>query len=312
MKIKNIELKNNLILAPMAGVSDVGFRHLCVLSGADYAVCEMTSAKALKYNSKKTKDILITSDAETIKVAQIFGSDERVMAEICKSEHMQKFDIIDINMGCPANKIISNKEGSYLMTEINAAYNIIRSCVQATDKPITVKFRKGWDDNNVNAVEFAKMCEKAGASAITVHARTKQQGYSGLSDLDIIKQVKESVNIPVIGNGDVVDRESYLKMKEYTKCDAVMIGRGAMGKPWVFSEVLGIAPKLNIIDCVEQHVNILKQHYPERFIVKHMRKHFLWYLKGNSHASELKKEILTLNNVDQVVAMIKDFIKNIK
>lgn len=308
MKIKDIEIKNKLILAPMAGVSDVGFRTLCVLSGADYAVCEMVSAKALKYKSKKTADLLITSEAEAVKVAQIFGSDPAVMAEICKSEHLQPFDIIDINMGCPAHKIINNGEGSALMTDVATAESIIKACVAATSKPITVKFRKGWDENSVNAVEFAQMCEKAGASAITIHARTKQQGYSGLSDLDTIKAVKQAVTIPVIGNGDVTNHETFQRMLEYTGCDAVMIGRGALGCPWVFSEILHQKPIMTHYEFIEKHVQLLQQHFPDRFIVKHMRKHFLWYLKGVKHSGEFKQKLLTLTNISEVMYMLNEVI----
>lgn len=306
MKIKNIEVKNKLILAPMAGVSDVGFRTLCVLSGADYAVTEMISAKALKYKSKKTADMLVTSDAEKIKVVQIFGSDATVMAEICKSEHLKPFHIIDINMGCPAHKIINNGEGSALMTTIGTAEKIIKACVAATDKPITVKFRKGWDENSVNAVEFAKMCENSGASAITIHARTKQQGYSGTSDLDIIKSVKQAVSIPVIGNGDVTNYESYNNMLNYTGCDAVMIGRGALGSPWVFSDILQKKPIMSHYQFVEEHVKSLLQYFPERYVVKHMRKHFLWYLKGVKHSGEFKQKLLTLTKLKEVMVMLKE------
>lgn len=305
MKIKNITLKNNLILAPMAGVTDVGFRTLCVLSGADYAVCEMISAKALKYGSKKTQDLLITSDQEKIKVAQIFGSDPNVMAEIVKSDYLKKFDIIDINMGCPAPKIVKNKEGSALMKDIERAREIITKCVNATDKPITVKFRKGWSKDQVNAVEFAKMCEEAGASAITIHGRTQEDGYSGFADLEIIKKVKEAVKIPVIANGDVVDKESYEKMINYTKCDAVMIGRGSLGNPAVFSEILGKEPIMTKLEFIKKHIEILKQHYPDKFIVKHMRKHILWYLKGVSNATSLKQKVANMTNINEIMSELE-------
>lgn len=305
MKIKDIELKNNLILAPMAGVSDVGFRALAVLFGADYAVTEMISAKGLYYDNQKTQDLLITTDIEKIKVVQIFGSDPDIMAQMCASEYLSKFDVIDINMGCPAPKVTKNKEGSALMTDIDLAYKIVKKCVEATTKPITVKFRKGWDDNNVNAIEFAKMCEKAGASAITVHARTQSQGYSGSSDLEIIKLVKQAVSIPVIGNGDVTSYEKYKNMLDYTNCDAVMIGRGAMGKPWVFSELLGKKPQLKPYETVEKHVELLLQHYPTDFVVKHMKKHFLWYLASIKNGNAIKQEVLKLETIDEVMKLLK-------
>lgn len=305
MKIKNIELKNDLILAPMAGVSDIGFRSLAVMFGADYAVTEMISAKALTYDNKKTKDLMATSDEEKIKVVQLFGSEPEVMAQICASDYVSEFDIIDINMGCPAPKIVKNRQGSALMTEPKLAYDIISSCVKATDKPITVKFRKGWDDDNANAVEFAKMCEKAGASAITVHARTTAQGYSGQSDLEVIKLVKQAVSIPVIGNGDVVDFKSYKRMKEYTNCDAVMIGRGAHGKPWIFSEILGKEVSMSPYEVVKKHVDYMMKIYPEKLVVTNMRKHFLWYLKGVKKNAALKQQVVTLTSIDQVLQLLK-------
>ena len=308
MKIKNITLKNNLILAPMAGVSDVGFRTLCVLSGADYAVCEMVSAKALKFGSKKTQDLLVTSDAETIKVAQIFGSEPQVMAEIVKSDYLQKFDIIDINMGCPAHKIVSNGDGSALMMDTNKAEQIIKACVSATQKPITVKFRKGWDQNSVNAVDFAKMCESAGASAITVHGRTREQGYAGTSDWETIAQVKQTVGIPVIANGDVVDLKSYKQILDVTGCDAVMIGRGSLGNPSIFSEILGNSPIMSKYEFVCEHVRLLQQYYPDTFIVKHMRKHFLWYLKGVEHSATIKQELLKTTSLKKALSLIKSIL----
>lgn len=309
MKIGNIELKNNLILAPMAGVTDVGFRSLAINYGADYAVCEMVSAKALKYKNKKTEDLLITANNESIKVAQIFGSDPKIMAQIVKSKYLSKFDIIDINMGCPAPKIVKNGEGSALMRNVDLAFNIISECVKATTKPITVKFRAGWNDN-INAVEFAKMCEKAGASAITIHARTREQFYSGFADLNLIKQVKNAVKIPVIGNGDVVDINSYKKMLE-TGVDAVMVGRGALGRPEIFSELLNKNVLDNKLKDIKQHINILRQYYPEVFVVKHMRKHILWYLKGYRNSTQLKTEIVKEKNLDNVVLMLENFFENL-
>lgn len=310
MKIKNIELKNNLIMAPMAGITDVAFRELCVDYGADYAVCEMVSAKALKYNSKKTKDLLITSPQEQIKVAQIFGSDPQIMADICKSKDLEAFDIIDINMGCPAPKIVNNKEGSALMKNLPLAKRIIEACVNATNKPITVKFRSGWDEESINAVEFAKMAEEAGASAITIHARTRQQFYSGKCDLDVIKEVVNAVNIPVIGNGDVVDKETYNNMRNYCGCSAVMVGRGALGSPWVFSEILGKDSNINLLEIIHKHITLLQKHYPDSFIVKHMRKHVLWYLKGIPGINSQKNEIVNTNTLAEMEEKIKEILKN--
>lgn len=306
MKIKNIEFKNNLILAPMSSVTDVAFRSLAIDCGADAGVTELISAKAIMYKNRKTEDLLKVADNETIKIAQIFGKEPKVMADACQNEYLKDFDIIDINMGCPAPKIIKNGEGSALLKDIGLAEDIIKACVKATDRPITVKFRSGWDENSIVAVEFAKMCERAGASAITIHARTTAQGYSGKADWDIIKQVKEAVSIPVIGNGDVVDRESYLEMLNYTKCDAVMVGRATMGRPYIFKELLGQSEDASPMYYINKHIEILRKFYPDRFIVKHMRKHILWYLKNVKNASKIKAEIVLEPNLDEVLKKLNE------
>lgn len=305
MKIGNIELKNNLILAPMAGVTDVGFRSLAVMYGADYAVGEMVSAKALKYKNKKTYDLLITAPNETIKVAQIFGSDPKIMANIVKSDVLSKFDIIDINMGCPAPKIVKNGDGSALMRDIDLAYSIISACSQATNKPITVKFRAGWNDN-INAVEFAKMCERAGASAITIHPRTREQFYAGFADYELIKQVKQAVSIPVIGNGDVANVESYKKMLG-TGVDAVMIGRAALGNPEIFALLSGKTANVNKFEDIKKHISILREHYPETLVVKEMRKHILWYLKGYHNCTEVKNQVVREKSLEKVLEILEKF-----
>ena len=309
MKIGNIELKNNLILAPMAGVTDFAFRSLAVSFSADYAVTERVSAKALKYKSKKTYDLLVTAPNEKIKVVQIFGSEPKIMAKAVASKELEPFDIIDINMGCPAPKIVKNGEGSALMQNLELAYNIISQCVKATNKPITVKFRVGINGVN-NAVEFAKMCENAGASAITVHGRTREQFYSGKCDLETIKQVKQSVSIPVIANGDIVDRESYLKTIKETNCDAVMVGRASLGHPEVFLEILNLKTETNKLEQIKYHINTLLSYYPEIFVVKHMRKHILWYLKGERNCSAVKAEICKLTKINDVINVLENFYKN--
>lgn len=311
MKIKDIEFKNNLILAPMADVTDVAFRSIAVECGADAGVTELISAKALVFKNEKTYQMLNTADNETIKIVQLFGNEPEIMAKACADEHINKFDIIDLNMGCPAPKIVKNGQGVALMKDIELAEKIIRACVCATDKPITVKFRKGWDEDHVNAVEFAKMCERAGASAITIHGRTKEQGYGGKVDMDIIKQVVDAVNIPVIGNGDVVDRKSFLSMMN-SGCSAVMVGRGSLGKPYVFREILGEAESRNQLYFIKKHIALLREFFPESFVVKHMRKHILWYVKNERNATRLKVEIVSEPTLDGVLKLLDDFYGNKK
>lgn len=311
MKIGNIEFKNNLILAPMAGVTDVAFRSICVDLGADAGITEMVSAKALSYHNERTEDLLLTAPNEAIKIVQIFGHEPKVMAEICASKYLEKFDIIDINMGCPAPKIVSNGDGSALMKNMALSREIIKACVSATTKPITVKFRSGFDKDSINAVEFARMCEGAGASAITIHGRTREQMYAGKVDLDIIKAVKESVSIPVIASGDIVDALSLEKTKSYTNCDAFMIGRGALGSPEVFAELLGRGVNISRYDIVEKHVNLLRNYFPENFISGHIRKHLLWYLKGYAGAGAIKLQISTEPDIDKVLEIMRKFMENL-
>lgn len=307
MRIGNIEFKNNLILAPMAGVTDVAFRSIAVDFGADAGVTEMVSAKALSYKNEKTEDLLLIAPNEKIKIVQIFGHEPQVMAEICSSKYLEKFDIIDINMGCPAPKIVSNGDGSALMKDLAKSRQIIESCVKSTSKPITVKFRSGFDHESVNAVEFAKMCEDAGASAITIHGRTRDQMYGGSVDLDIIKAVKNAVSIPVIASGDIVDKESLERTRKYTGCDAFMIGRGALGSPEIFAELSGNETQFTRFEIVKKHVELLREYFPEQFINGHIRKHFLWYLKGFSNASSIKLQVSTEPDIDKVLEILKNF-----
>ncbi len=312
MKIGNIEFKNNLILAPMAGVTDIAFRSSCIDFGADAGVTEMVSAKALSYKNEKTADLLITADNEKIKIVQIFGHEPKVMADICASPYLDKFDIIDINMGCPAPKIVGNGDGSALMKDIPLARDIISACVRATNKPITVKFRSGWDEGSINAIEFAKMCEEAGAAAITIHARTRNQMYSGKADLDIAKSVKNTVKIPVILSGDIVDKKSYEYIKGYTGCDAFMIGRGSLGSPEIFAEITGQNNNVTRFETMTKHVEMLREYYPERFICGHIRKHLLWYLKGYTGAANIKAQVSTEPDIDKVLEVIRTFMESQK
>lgn len=239
MKIGNLTFENNIFLAPMAGVTDISFRGLCKEMGCGLVYTEMVSAKALYYGSENTQTLLRIADEEKPVAAQIFGREPDVMARICEEYLNNRKDIciIDINMGCPAPKIVKNGEGSALMKEPELAYDIVRTIKKVSTKPVTVKFRKGFDEDNINAVEFAKGMEQAGADAIAVHGRTRKQMYQGKADWDIIKRVKDSVSIPVIGNGDVFSPEDAIRMKRTTNCDGIMIARGSQGNPWIFRQI---------------------------------------------------------------------------
>lgn len=307
--IKNVELKSNVILAPMAGYTDLAFRKMCHDFGAGLTCTEMVSAKALHYKNKKTEDLLITMDGENPKAVQIFGHEPEIMAEACKNSLLEKFDIIDINMGCPAPKIYSNGDGSALLGNIELAEQIIKECVKVSNKPITVKFRIGLTADNIIAVEFAKMCERAGAAAITVHGRTKVQMYAGEADLNIIKQVKEAVSIPVFANGDCRSREDYLHILEVTGADGVMIGRGSFGKPELFEEIVtGNLPEVNKLEQIKFHYNTLLKYYAENYVVKYMRSHLAGYLSGKYKNSKALVELLKMENIAEIIAFLSEII----
>lgn len=306
MKIRNIDFNNNLILAPMAGVSDVGFRDVCSCLGADATYSEMLSCRAMLHNPKKTSLMTITSENEKIKIGQIFGHEPEIMAEAINSPFLSKYQIIDINMGCPAPKIVKNGEGSALMKNIKLASEIIKTCVKSSNLPVTVKFRLGFDKDI--STDFGRMCEESGVSAVTLHARTSVQGYSGCADYDAIAKLKQTLNIPVIGNGDVKDIESYKKML-LTGVDAVMIGRGAQGRPWIFSELLNkplLETKFNII---KRHVEILKRFYDDKWLTLYLRKHFLWYAAGEYNASDVKVKLATSCSIDKSLELLEKLFK---
>ena len=323
MKIGNIELENNVFLAPMAGVCNSAFRKIIKEMGCSLVFAEMVSDKGLIYNSKKTKDMLYFEEMERPIAQQIFGSDKDTFVAAAKMVYdIMKPDIIDINMGCPVPKVaVKSQAGAALLKSPDKIYDIVSSVVEAVPVPVTVKIRSGWDSNSINAVEVAKICEKAGASAITVHGRTRSQGYSGTVDLDIIKKVKESVNIPVIGNGDITDIYKAKEMIEYTGCDGIMIGRGVLGNPWLMKEVItylndGIVidkPSYEErIDMCFHHLDYLMNIKPEKVAILEMRSHAAWYIKGMPNAQSVKNEIFKAKTYDEFKNILDKYLKELK
>ena len=302
MKIGNVKIKNNLFLAPMAGVTDVAFRTLCKKFGAGLTTTEMISVKGLFYGDKKTINFLKTAKCEKPVAVQLFGSDPEAFAEVVKMPQIKKFDIIDINMGCPAPKIVKNGEGSALMKNFDLAEKIIRACTENTKKPVTVKFRKGFDKDV--CVEFAKMCERAGASAITIHGRLAKDMYSGKVDLEAIKKVKQAVTIPVVGNGDVCDGQSFENMLNKTGVDAVLIGRACFGKPWIFSEILKYKTPKKKLPIIKKHVKLAKKFKVLNLL--EMRKHFAWYLTGFKGASEARAKVFEAKNEKEILKILDE------
>ncbi len=300
----------NVFLAPMAGVTEVGFRTVCKMAGADLTYTEMVNANALMHNSNKTKDLLITNPIEKPVAVQIFGHDENIMAEVCASELLEKFDLIDINFGCPAPKIVKNGDGSALLNDLNKVYKIVSSCVKAANKPITCKFRIGFSNGQNVAKEMARVCEDAGAKMITVHGRTREQMYAGAVDYETIANVKSSVKIPVVGNGDVFDIDSYQIMLQ-TGVDGVLVGRGALGNPNIFAKLKGIA-ELNKIQLIEKHIEVLRQNYDEKFVSATMRKHLLWYISGEDNSNKIKLQVATAPLLDDAFRIVKSFLEDNK
>ena len=316
--IGNVEIKNQVVLAPMAGICNSAFRRIAKEMGAGLIYAEMVSDKALLYKSKKTEDMLYMKDEERPISQQIFGSDKESFVEaakiVCEKMHP---DIIDINMGCPVPKVaVSAQAGAALLKNPDKVYEIVKSVVEAVSIPVTVKIRSGWDKNSINAIEIAKVCERAGASAICVHPRTRSQRYEGLSDWNIIKEVKESISIPVIGNGDIRNVDDAKRMIELTNCDAVMIGRGVLGYPWLIRDIVnyledGALPKViskdEKIDMCIKHMNYLLSFKDEKTAVLEMRSHIAWYLKGLDGVNEVKREIFKATTEKDVLEILTKF-----
>ncbi len=298
-----MEIKDKIFLAPMAGVSDVGFRAVASSFGADGTVTEMLSARAMAHNPKKTEFMTLTTEQEKLKIAQICGHEEEYMKRAVLSPLLEKFDSFDINMGCPAPKIIKNGEGGALMDNLPLASKIISAVKSATDKPVSVKFRKGHKTQNF--LEFGRMCEESGADFVTFHARTVAQGYSGFADYDAIASLKAKLSIPVIGNGDVKDVGSLKKMKE-TGVDAVMVGRGALGRPWLFATLKGIDMKVDKMQAIKTHISSLREHFDEEWLKKYIRKHLLWYACDLPTTSALRLKLATCEDIDECLALLED------
>lgn len=315
LKIGSVELNNPFILAPMAGVCDLPFRLLCKEKGAAMVCTEMVSAKAIYYNNKNTKELLTIDKNEGPVSLQLFGSEPKLMAEMAKRIEEIPFDILDFNMGCPVPKVVNNGEGSALMKNPVLAGHIIEAMANAISKPVTVKIRAGFDAEHINAVEIAKIAENSGAAAITVHARTREQYYSGKADREIIRLVKEAVSIPVIGNGDIDCYESAKHMLEYTGCDGVAIGRGAEGNPWIFEELnakyAGLdynKPSLEEVkEMIMRHARMLIDYKGEYIGIREMRKHAAWYTAGFKGASKLRGCLNEASSIESLEEIIMGF-----
>ena len=318
LKIGNVELENNLILAPMAGVTDLPFRLLCKEQGAALCCMEMVSAKGIYYNNKNTETLLTVDERERPVSLQLFGSDPDIMAAMAAKIEHRNFDILDINMGCPVPKVVANGDGSALMKNPYLAGQIIEKMVKAIKKPVTVKIRKGFDDQHVNAVEMAHIAQESGAAAVAVHGRTREQYYSGRADWSIIADVKAAVSIPVIGNGDILSAQDVIAMKEQTGCDGFMIGRGAQGNPWIFSQILhyfetgqiiGKPALEDMIETMLRHARLQIEFKGDYLGIREMRKHAAWYTAGYKGASKLRGQINNVESYEDLEKLFESFMK---